>query len=1207
MAALTLKSDQVQIQPGQSLSFSGAFDSAQFAFPQGSSLFFTIPDQFVLDYVEIDGRRIAAAEFSANDEAVRIPFTSAFYQGRHAFRILFRNLAVAQLDRLAAIWLTVIDAQDHPVLKGKTASQPIRHPLAEVIAQGITYKIARKCNDSSINTIYSSPLACWYPPGLYLYNLADAPITRGTAVGVGPSPLTMPDAYEPILPYALYVHYNSVARLGALPFNIAYTFLPPEAEMNLAGGIRAFPDSLSREFITAYYLYILGRNPTAAEMANYLPLFTQWRNPMIDLLDVYRRRGDLQSRFGVTAPLKDWDPDGGGTPPPTTPTPAIDYFALLQWVQTEGWRDPQDGGLLQSFKPQGGHDDAYGAFDALHNRRLADYCGPGNPSTCAPFNLGAIGAICSTTTVQSTQFGIDVYPLVSIPLSQCWSDPIRRNALILWAKDVGWYDDGSQNIRFVDVRHGVPFPRKVPNATLGPYFAPGRYPEYTQERPLRYPPATLYHELVNSPEYLTFLQGHFKENINSMYLFLLNREAGQADFDFIKPNLTKAYMNTTWNEPAVNQDWEINGWQAAMANTGKGVSCVTTSYAANPVCRLMPDWLYGIQNFQGEADLLSARVVSIQESLGTELGQGDNFKRMVSGLYRLYLRRAPSDAEVDSQRGQKFGKIEFDLNQSSEYASKPASTSAVASVYRNYLGRDPGLGEGAGQTIEHLVLAVGISAEMIQIAQDHPENAYIFPIQKIHIIHATFWDSTFGQVMAGLISQMPYGIGFVASASGITERSRPAWADRYQALWGHVVHFIQPGLNLNPERSLPGLGIMAVFLKSFQFVNGSVGFTGKIFYSNESLSRAIAGLSGGVNNLFNILESDDPIVLSGFRMTADAAYVASVVPGAMSAGSSPQGLAAAALSASALAEERSYMISITFKNTGKSVWDSDYALVLQSTASWSVARIPLQAGEKVPPGSQKTFVFYVRPPATSGNHLFQWRMQRGSQAIGKASPPITVKVDEQPRVAALEPVVSRVAADALQPSAGQVAVTLQGAGFVPGATILYNGPMSGSVAANVLDSRTLRFSLPQPLGQQTSASSQPQYSFAVQNPEGGQSRIQQVSLAAPETDANLGDLSFKEVYVYPNPSLRSRRPTFHIETTRAVDEIELKVYDVAGDLVDRKALSGMTGTPGAGGSSVYEYSWDASRLASGIYLYRVKVSRMGASIAARTGKLSIIK
>jgi len=111
------------------------------------------------------------------------------------------------------------------------------------------------------------------------------------------------------------------------------------------------------------------------------------------------------------------------------------------------------------------------------------------------------------------------------------------------------------------------------------------------------------------------------------------------------------------------------------------------------------------------------------------------------------------------------------------------------------------------------------------------------------------------------------------------------------------------------------------------------------------------------------------------RATDDASYISqSAPPSCMGAGSTAA-------------------VSVTMKNTGTTVWDSNYRLGSQNpqdNSTWGLGRVFLAAGETVAPGQQKTFTFNAAMPSTTGTYNFQWRMvHEGVRWFGASSPNTT--------------------------------------------------------------------------------------------------------------------------------------------------------------------------------------------------------------------------
>ena len=316
--------------------------------------------------------------------------------------------------------------------------------------------------------------------------------------------------------------------------------------------------------------------------------------------------------------------------------------------------------------------------------------------------------------------------------------------------------------------------------------------------------------------------------------------------------------------------------------------------------------------------------------------------------------------------------------------------------------------------------------------------------------------------------------------------------------------------------------------------------------------------------------------------TDNAEYVSSVVPSTMTIG-------------------QSYLVSLTLKNTGNYTWTSGYGLALQSTGYWNVGRVPLNAAETVPPGYEKTFTFAVQPPSAAGAYSMQWGLARGSAGFGNSTPKISVTANSQ--IVASAPGVAQTLTNLSPNAAG--GIVLHGAGFAPGAMVLFSGSASGVAAAQVLNPQTLSFTLPPGFNSVSALGNSASYVIAVQNPDGAQSPAVTLNLASPASSG--ASLTFGQVYVYPNPSTRSKKPTFHIELAGSLDNVRLDIYDAAGAIVDRQNLPVSSFVTCPDGVPCFEFTWDDSREASGVYLYVVKASGAGVSGVTKTGKLAIVK
>ncbi|OGS03131.1 MAG: hypothetical protein A2339_05045 [Elusimicrobia bacterium RIFOXYB12_FULL_50_12] len=102
------------------------------------------------------------------------------------------------------------------------------------------------------------------------------------------------------------------------------------------------------------------------------------------------------------------------------------------------------------------------------------------------------------------------------------------------------------------------------------------------------------------------------------------------------------------------------------------------------------------------------------------------------------------------------------------------------------------------------------------------------------------------------------------------------------------------------------------------------------------------------------------------------------------------------------------------------------------------------------------------------------------------------------------------------------------------------------------------------------------------------------------------DPEFKlgEVYSFPNPALNSKKPTIHFECGLA-DRLELKFYDISGSELHSTQIASSPSV--IGNKYAYEYTWDTSNIAPGVYIYSVKAEKNGASDIKVLKKLAIVK
>jgi hypothetical protein len=102
----------------------------------------------------------------------------------------------------------------------------------------------------------------------------------------------------------------------------------------------------------------------------------------------------------------------------------------------------------------------------------------------------------------------------------------------------------------------------------------------------------------------------------------------------------------------------------------------------------------------------------------------------------------------------------------------------------------------------------------------------------------------------------------------------------------------------------------------------------------------------------------------------------------------------------------------------------------------------------------------------------------------------------------------------------------------------------------------------------------------------------------PSPDFILG-----EVYFFPNPAV-SKNPTIHMECGIA-DSVEMRIYDVAGDLVHETRIEQAPQV--INNKYAYEYAWDSSGIASGVYIYVVVAKKSGETDIRVMKKLAVVR
>ncbi|UPT75942.1 MAG: T9SS type A sorting domain-containing protein [Elusimicrobiota bacterium] len=109
-------------------------------------------------------------------------------------------------------------------------------------------------------------------------------------------------------------------------------------------------------------------------------------------------------------------------------------------------------------------------------------------------------------------------------------------------------------------------------------------------------------------------------------------------------------------------------------------------------------------------------------------------------------------------------------------------------------------------------------------------------------------------------------------------------------------------------------------------------------------------------------------------------------------------------------------------------------------------------------------------------------------------------------------------------------------------------------------------------------------------------------MAIGVTSAEQDEFRLREHFAYPNPA-RGGRVTFRFLTGQA-DELELRVYDVAGRRVHRTVDFVHTAP---GGEHWYEHAWSVAGIGSGVYTYVFEARRAGHKPVRGTGRVGVIK
>ena len=107
------------------------------------------------------------------------------------------------------------------------------------------------------------------------------------------------------------------------------------------------------------------------------------------------------------------------------------------------------------------------------------------------------------------------------------------------------------------------------------------------------------------------------------------------------------------------------------------------------------------------------------------------------------------------------------------------------------------------------------------------------------------------------------------------------------------------------------------------------------------------------------------------------------------------------------------------------------------------------------------------------------------------------------------------------------------------------------------------------------------------------------------------DAAFRlvDVYAFPNPARGGQRPTIRVQVGLA-DSVAINFYDVSGQLVHSANLVSpqiLDDGNGKGQQYTYDYAWDASGVASGVYTYAVTAKKGGAAPIRKVGKVGVIR
>ena len=95
-----------------------------------------------------------------------------------------------------------------------------------------------------------------------------------------------------------------------------------------------------------------------------------------------------------------------------------------------------------------------------------------------------------------------------------------------------------------------------------------------------------------------------------------------------------------------------------------------------------------------------------------------------------------------------------------------------------------------------------------------------------------------------------------------------------------------------------------------------------------------------------------------------------------------------------------------------------------------------------------------------------------------------------------------------------------------------------------------------------------------------------------------------ESYSFPNPAVGGQRPTLHIECGLA-DTVEFRIYNVAGELVHQDRVDYRPTI--VNNKYAYEYTWDTSGIASGVYIAVIQAKKGGEQDIRVMKKIAVVK